>query len=195
MTCADETDYSFSVKLVTPTEKLLRENETLIWAGKPSPAQNVRALRIQGAALPAVWAVIAVGGTLVSALSFLPSALGVILIAAAAGAFLLFRVKRSKAIRANTFYAITDKRVIIYKTGKDEKVKSIPFSDIVSIGYNKGDDGCGSLIFSNRDESQSAAGPVPIQKPWQALTGTLPDDGFYDIPDVERVCDIFRNII
>ena len=193
-------DGSVSLKIVTPVEELLEKGEHLIWAGKPSVK-----LRMGAAGSRSVQSIVWIAVTSIwfigSAYSFPP----LMLLGVPVLLFGIYRtisgvlsVKKQKELLS---YAVTDRRVIIRSDYGEHVVKSIYLSDIRSIRFAEGPHNTGTIILSDREYSEDN-GAYGTRRGYPQMTqdffksrGKVPLDGLYDIPDVNKVCDIFRSLL
>lgn len=186
----------FSLKIVTPVEDELEKGENLIWAGKPTVRQFGAVGYVQ-LVFGIVWAIV-IAVWIIRMISAVPPAavIGVPLIIY--GIYMtVVRLIKSGKTRKSINYAITDRRVIIKCDYKQETVKSIDLGEIKSLRCEEGRNGVGNIIFLEENVPQNSAYPsmgLP-QKIFIGKNNRIPLDGFYDVADVVKVCDVFRNLI
>ncbi len=191
----DGAQQDFLLKIVTPVEDILKKGENLIWAGRPSMKNGVGLLSAVQAIFGSLWMIALLFWALKAVFMYPPAAIvGVPLIAAGAF-FAVSKYYKIKKQRRSTYYAITDERVIIKYDYKNETVKSIYLDDINTIRIEEGGHGAGNIIFVDR-EGPSGNAPAPFSFKFFSPKGfSMPLDGFYDIENVNKVCDILRNML
>ncbi|MGI6745100.1 MAG: helix-turn-helix domain-containing protein [Acutalibacteraceae bacterium] len=188
----------FSLKILTPLDDMLKKGENLIWAGKPSRGKGTGVLSLVRLASSYLWIVMLLYWIIKAVFMYPPTAfLGAPLIVAGV-IWIVLRIFRIKKQKENTYYAITDERVIIKSRRKneDEAVKSISLNDIHTIRIEEGGNGFGNIIFIDKDvpsgNAQPQSYPLRILK---TKSFDIPLNGFYGIEGVNKVCDVLRSIL
>ena len=133
-------------QIVTPS---LSNGERLIWAGQPRQGFFLQAADIFMIPFSVAWGGFAIFWTLTAYLSGAPwffvlwgmpfVAIGLWLMV---GRF--FTDARS---RAKTFYAVTEKRVIFVKSGKNQQVTSLDLKSVGDITFAQHGNGRGTILF------------------------------------------------
>lgn len=191
----DGGEQDFSLKILTPIEDILKKGENLIWAGRPSIKSGAGLLNAVQALFGSLWIIVFLFWIIKAILMYPPAAIvGAPLIAA--GVFWAvskyYKIKKQKG---SVYYAITDERIIIKYEYKNETVKSIYLDDINTIRLEEGRHTIGNILFVDKEApSGNMQQPLPIKL--LSLKGfDMPLDGFYGIENVNKVCDILRNML
>ncbi len=191
-------EHEFSLKIITPLDDMLKKGERLIWSGKPSRGKGTGILGIVRIASSSLWIVMLLYWVIKAVFLYPPTAfLGAPLMVAGV-IWILLRIVRLKKQKENTYYAITNERIIIKSRRKneDEAIKSISLNDIHTIRIEEGKNGFGNIIFIDKDVPSGNAQPQPYPlKVIKTKSFDLPLNGFYGIDGVNRVCDILRSIL
>ncbi len=141
----------------------LLEGEKVLWSGRPDPQRRslvspVRVfLKLGMIFLPIGLVLVIIGLTLLLSSGFRPGSLGLFIPGLAlfipSGVFfllgliyLLIGLVGSFPSR-NTLYAITNRRVIILRSGRNTRVSSYPKRAITQVQHIERPDGSGDLIF------------------------------------------------
>ncbi|MFC1483363.1 hypothetical protein ACFL56_03785 [Candidatus Margulisiibacteriota bacterium] len=102
------------------------------------------------------------------------------------GRFLLKKYKKKR-----TYYAVTNKRVIVLTQGRNKNIKAEFLDKITSINKSTSSSGTGNIYFGGSNFMTTMYGNTGMDFFASAYTkGTL---AFYDIPNVDSVYSIINN--
>lgn len=173
----------------------LREDEKLLWSGRPEPVETLdKTHKIPFIRNGIITALVTIGicvfYIVLAAVKSVPVKSGVLIVVAACGIFLILRdLSDASKIRKQVFYAITDKRLMVIT----DSAKSVEYSAVSLAKLDTDADGHTSLLCG-KDAIKT--------KPWKrraaVLTGAVLDENngmcdrfvLYALPDAGKVKEI-----
>lgn len=185
-------------------EDQLLDGEEILWTGRPDPSVNFDRRDLTLIPFSIAWAGFAIFATAGFVVgygeavksggqpgTFLFLVLGAMF--ALLGLYLLvgrFFNKRWNKLR--TYYALTNRRVLILKTGTTPTVSGIPWDKVPGIGKAQGFGGTGTVTFAKTGRWKTDHGNTGLEfftlLPWGKVTA------FYDIAEVDRVYDLANEL-
>ncbi|EKQ50979.1 MULTISPECIES: hypothetical protein [unclassified Clostridium] len=169
-------------------ERNLLKEEKILWAGKPVVRkQSIHSNKLQ--VLGSIFCGIVLLFMLIVGVLF--ALLGLIFIGIGYY-FMVGRFKIEREEKEKTLYAVTDKRILIFKVTKREEVVRKYINEIKNIDISISNDGIGTIRF----------GEIPLHTRMSDATGiksTLDYFGegiptFYDIPDAKKVYELVNSL-
>ncbi|MCH8139059.1 MAG: hypothetical protein IH926_08945 [Proteobacteria bacterium] len=185
-------------------EDQLLDGEEILWTGRPDPSVNFDRRDLTLVPFSIAWAGFAIfatagfvngyveavksggqeGSFLFLALAAMFSLLGLYLLVGR------FFNKRWNKLRP--YYALTNRRVLILKTGTTPTVSGIPWDKVPAIGKAQGFGGTGTVTFAKTGRWKTDHGNTGLEfftlLPWGKVTA------FYDIAEVDRVYDLANEL-
>jgi len=107
----------------------------------------------------------------------------------AVGLYIIFgRFFFDAAMRKETYYAVTDQRVVILKQLFGRNIASFPYAGLANLNLTERGDGSGDILFGSPNFTTQFAGSG-----WPG-TGRNMIPGFYLVPDARQVFDRIRQL-
>lgn len=98
-------------------------------------------------------------------------------------------------VNKNTYYYVTDKRLIIIKALKKETISSVYYKTIPALTKKINSDGSGSLIFGDGNAPYGIYQNTGMDFLMNRNLYRKQASGFYNIEDIERVYRLIQNQI
>jgi hypothetical protein len=103
------------------------------------------------------------------------------------GLYVLFgRFFLDASVRARTHYAVTDKRILILRSGWFHKFFAVQLDTLPGLNIEQSSDGSGTIVFA-----QSAGNQKSGMDSWAPSLSKIPQ--FFAVPDVRHVLDLIEN--
>lgn len=155
---------------------VLQPKEQLIWKGRPSPTRSMAV-----AALKTIFGVFFFCGAVVMTVIANQHGMALFGVPLLLGGLWLVTVPVRLAMRARkTYYAITDKRVLIVKAGKRIKVITITSGDITDYERSDRGDGTGDIRLHRVAKKGPQVGSILVAEF---------EDGLWGVDDVKGAAD------
>ena len=94
--------------------------------------------------------------------------------------------------KTHTFYAATNKRVLVLNTGTSRKLTDASISRITSLSLTTRTDGAGTIEFAPEPEISRGWMNTGIRNRGQQMTIDLSRLAFYDIPNAREVYNLIQ---
>ncbi len=185
-------------------EDHLFDGEEIVWTGRPDPSVNFDRRDLALIPFSIAWAGFAIfatagfingyietvesggqeGSFLFLALAAMFSLLGLYLLV---GRFFYKRWDKRRL-----YYALTDARVLILKTGTTRPLSAVPWDKVPAIGKVQGFVGTGTVTFAETGWWKTDTGNTGLE--FFTLLPRRKVTAFYDIAEVDRVYDLANEL-
>lgn len=170
----------------------LVEGEHMLWMGQPDPHKLLTGADFIYIPFTLLWFAFAINGWLINGLfPFLLTGLPFLLVG---GYLLVGRFVYKWWRKRNTYYAVTNKRLLIQHTGFRQTLQSFSVTNLPELSKSVGRDGTGSITFGK----PPAPGTWRLGSMKMSSTGmpftNYDVPGFYDITNVNDVYAVINNL-
>ncbi len=186
-------------------EDQLLDGEEILWPGRPDPSVNFDRRDLTLIPFSIAWAVFAIFATAGFVEGYgeavrsggKPGTFLFLVLAAVFGLLGLYllvgRFFHKRWNKLRTYYALTNRRVLVLKTGgTTPTVSGIPWDKVPAIGKSEGYGGTGTVTFGKTGRWKIDYGNTGLEVftvlPWGKVTA------FYDIADADRVYNLANEL-